>query len=332
MQGPGRAAAEHRLQSLGGVTAPTRAPGPVTLMELAGQPRRKSPDSLGRHGGPFVAWWGGMNRTLDLLARQYGLALVFGLSALSTLGCGVGLSHNPRNEAGQGPAAVSLGEATSLAAAGNYAVLAKTGITNAGGSMVTGGSLGLSPAAASYITGFALTADVSNVYATSPSVASPGRVYAADYALPSPVKLTGAILSMELAYADAASRTPADVLDLGGGNLAGKTLAPGLYTFGSGVTIPAEVTFSGGAGDVWILQVANDLDLAAGVRVTLAGGAQASRIFWQVAGQATLHAGSHLEGVVLSKTGITLQTSASLHGRALAQTLVALDDNAITAP
>jgi len=46
----------------------------------------------------------------------------------------------------------------------------------------------------------------------------------------------------------------------------------------------------------------------------------------------TISAGSHFEGVILCKTGITLQTNASLHGRALAQSLVALDNNAITAP
>ena len=46
----------------------------------------------------------------------------------------------------------------------------------------------------------------------------------------------------------------------------------------------------------------------------------------------TIHANAHFEGIILAKTGITLQTTASLHGRALAQTLVAIDNNAITAP
>ncbi|MEA2696623.1 MAG: hypothetical protein QOI66_894, partial [Myxococcales bacterium] len=55
-------------------------------------------------------------------------------------------------------------------------------------------------------------------------------------------------------------------------------------------------------------------------------------IFWQVAGAVTIHVNAHFEGIILGKTGITLQTKASMNGRALAQTLVALDDNAITAP
>lgn len=45
-----------------------------------------------------------------------------------------------------------------------------------------------------------------------------------------------------------------------------------------------------------------------------------------------MHASAHVEGIVLCQTGITMQTSPSLHGRALAQTLVALDDNHIVAP
>ena len=64
----------------------------------------------------------------------------------------------------------------------------------------------------------------------------------------------------------------------------------------------------------------------------LSGGAQAQNIFWQVAGQVTIHANAHFEGVVLSQTAIALQTGASMHGRALAQSEVALDDNAVTAP
>jgi cytoskeletal protein CcmA (bactofilin family) len=46
----------------------------------------------------------------------------------------------------------------------------------------------------------------------------------------------------------------------------------------------------------------------------------------------TIHANAQFEGIILSKTGITLQASASLHGRAYAQSLIAINDNAITAP
>ena len=211
-------------------------------------------------------------------------------------------------------------------------LLAKTGITNVTGSSITGGNLGLSPAASSYLTGFALSADATNTFSTSPSVVAPGKIYASTYAPPTPTNLTTAVLNMQTAYTDAAGRTNPDFLNLGSGDLSGKTLAPGLYKWGTSVTIPTDVTISGTAKDVWIFQISNDLEIASAKRVILSGGALAKNVFWQVAGQVTVHATAHFEGVILCQTQITLQTNASLHGRALAQSLVALDDNVVTAP
>jgi Ice-binding-like len=241
-------------------------------------------------------------------------------------------AYNPSNPAGLGPAPLDLGATTDLAAAASYVLLAKTGITNVTGSMITGGHLGVSPAAATYITGFSLSADATNRFATSGSVPAPGKVYAANYATPTSSNLTSAVLDMQTAYTDAAGRTNPDALNLGSGNLGGQTLAPGLYTWGTDVTIPTDVTISGGANDVWIFQISNDLDLSSAKNIVLAGGAQAKNIFWQVAGTVTIHANAHFEGIVLSKTAVTLQTTASLHGRVLAQTLIAIDNNLITAP
>ncbi|MFL5247848.1 MAG: ice-binding family protein [Myxococcales bacterium] len=240
-----------------------------------------------------------------------------------------GTGNNPQNPSGAGPAAVPLGAAGSSGSAGSYVVLAKTGISNVTGSRLTG-DIGLSPAAASFITGFALIADSTNVFSTSSSVV--GKVFAANYAVPSPTNLTTAIGSMESAYSDAAGRSNPDHLELGSGNIGGQTLAPGLYKWTSSVTVPSNVTIAGGASDVWIFQTSGDLTVAAGKSVTLSGGAQAKNIFWQVAGQSTLGATSHFEGVLLTKTGITLQTGATMNGRALAQTKVAIDQATITQP
>ncbi|HEY5950662.1 MAG TPA: ice-binding family protein [Kofleriaceae bacterium] len=240
--------------------------------------------------------------------------------------------HNPPNPAGLGPAPVELGPTTDLATSGSFVLLAKTGITNVTGSSITGGHVGVSPAAASFITGFAMTADPSNVFSTSASVVAPAKIYASNYAVPTPANLTAAIGSMQTAYTDAAGRTNPDFLNLASGNLGGQTLVPGLYKWGTTVTIPTDVTLAGGANDVWIFQISNDLDLSTSKNMILSGGAQAKNIYWQVAGKVTIHSSSHFEGIILAKTGITLQTTATLHGRALAQTLVALDNNAITAP
>ncbi len=240
--------------------------------------------------------------------------------------------NNPRNPDGLGPASLNLGSNVSLGSAGAYVLLAKTAISNVTGSAITGGHVGLSPAAATFITGFDLVADASNVFANSIAVVPPAKIYAADYAPPTPSNLTTAVLNMQNAYTDAAGRMPPDQLNLSDGNLGGLTLPPGLYTWGSTVTIPSDLTLSGGEDDVWIFQVSNDVDLSTSKSIVLSGGAQAKNIFWQVAGQVTLHATSHFEGVILSQTAVTLETGASLHGRVLAQSMIALDNNAVTAP
>lgn len=241
-------------------------------------------------------------------------------------------SDTPLDAPRLGPAPVVLGPSTDVTRAGAYVLIGKTGITNVSGSSIRGGHVGVSPEASTAITGFSLVLDASGQFSTSIAVVAPGRVYAADYAAPTPANLTAAILDMEGAYADAASRVSPDFTNLASGHLGGRTLAPGLYTWMSSVDVTSELTFDGGTNDVWILQIANDVDLSAATSMLLAGGAQASNIFWQVAGSVTVHTDAHFEGILLCSTGITFQNGASLHGRALAQTLAALDDDVITAP
>jgi hypothetical protein len=217
--------------------------------------------------------------------------------------------------------------AVDLGTAGNYVILAKSAINNNPTSDITG-DLGLSPAATSYITGFALT-DATG-YATSDQVT--GQIFAADMVSPTSTNLTTAVENMITAYNDAAGRPFPDFLELGTGNIGGQTLAPGLYKWTSTVTLPTDVTISGAADDIWIFQISGDLNMSASVIVTLEGEAKAENIFWQVAGEATFGATSHFEGIILSMTGITFQTGASFNGRALAQTTVILDGNIVVEP
>lgn len=250
----------------------------------------------------------------------------------------VTLTTGAKNLAGNGLASdlvwsfTTAGSSTPLAAvnlggAGNYVILAKTAINNSSTSAITG-DLGLSPAATSYITGLALTNATG--YATSSQVT--GKVYAADMADPTPITLTTAVNNMVTAYNDAAGRSLPDFSELGAGNIGGKTLSAGLYKWTSTVTLPTSVTISGSATDVWIFQTSGDLTVSSGVNITLSGGALAKNIFWQVAGKVTLGTTSHFEGIILCSTAITFQTGASINGRALAQTAVVLDANAVTKP
>ena len=223
--------------------------------------------------------------------------------------------------------AVSSIKEVNLKSSSDFVILAKSAINNSSTSIITG-DIGLSPAATSYITGFSLTNATG--YATSAQIV--GKIFAADMAPPTPVKMTTAVNDMVTAYNDAAGRVSPDFVELYTGNIGGKTLTPGLYKWSTSVSIPSSMVISGGPNDIWIFQIAGDLLMSTSTNITLTGGAQAKNIFWQVAGQATIGATSHFEGNILSKTGVSFQTNATLKGRALAQTAVILDANTITNP
>ncbi|CAE8625316.1 unnamed protein product [Polarella glacialis] len=232
----------------------------------------------------------------------------------------------------EGPAAVNLGTA------GTYAILSEAGISTVPASVITG-HIGVSPIAATAITGFSLTADSTNVFAGTTQVT--GKVYAADYAVPTPSNLIVAIGDMGAAYTDAAGRQKPDHRDIYSGDLAGRRLEPGLYNFNSSVTIPTDSLYISGspAGslipdkpDRWIFQITGDLIMAAKTRVILENGAKASNIVWQVAGFVEVGAGAHLEGILLVKTGAHFLTGSSLNGRILAQTAVTLQSTTVSQP
>jgi len=227
-----------------------------------------------------------------------------------------------------GSGTLPAGVPVDLGTAKNYAILAQSGISTVPTTAVTG-NLGVSPAAATFITGFSLIADATTVFATSPQVT--GKVYAADYTAPTPSALTTAVADMQLAFTDAAGRVPG-VTELGAGNIGGMNLAPGVYKWGTGLLIPADLTLTGTATDVWIFQIAQNLTMSSGTKIRLAGGAQPKNIFWQVAGLVDLGTTAHCEGVVLTQTSVTLRTGASINGRLLAQTAVSLDGSTVVEP
>ena len=224
-----------------------------------------------------------------------------------------------------GPGQVNLG------LAGNYNMLTKTGITTTGVTSIQG-DLGVSPAAATSITGFGLIMDATGQFSKTPIVT--GRVYAADYAAPTPSNLTTAVSNMETAYTTANNLvTPAPIVDLYAGNISGRILPPGLYKYNTGVLITnAGVTLSGGPNDTWVIQIAQDLTINNSAIITLLGGAQAKNIVWVVAGQATLGTNVDFSGILLSKTLISLQPGAKVTGRLLAQTAVTLNNNIVVLP
>ena len=215
----------------------------------------------------------------------------------------------------------------------HFVVLAETTITTTGGGVING-NIGLSPSPGSGI--LVTCAQVS------------GIIYAADATGPLPCSvmnstlLTQAVNDMLTSYSDAAGRTPTPTgpnLNPGaafstGFNMGGLTLAPGLYKFGSGQTafINTDITLSGGPSDVWIFQCGADLQVANGVHIILAGGANANNIFWQVNTKAVLGTTSVFNGTILSGTSITMNTGSTMNGRALAQSQVTFNGTGAVLP
>jgi hypothetical protein len=214
-----------------------------------------------------------------------------------------------------------------LRTSGDLVILAQSGISTTGTTSIVG-DIGVSPINSTAITGFGLILDSSGQFATSSLVT--GKIYAPNYVVPTPTKMTTAVGDMGTAYTDAASRS-ADFINLHTGNLTGQTLTKGVYNWSTGVQVAAgAVTISGSSTDVWIFQIAQNLTLANGASVNLVGGAQASNIFWQVAGEVTLGTTSNFSGIILCQTQIAMQTGAEFNGKALAKTAVTLDSNNIT--
>ena len=246
--------------------------------------------------------------------------------AVCMTGCG---GSNGNGGGGSGSVAGSI----SLGTAGNYVVLAKTGIDTAANPSVITGNMGVGPGVTSTaITGFALILPAAGQFSTSAQVI--GKVYAADYAVPTPTAVDTASNDMGTAYTEAAGRTAssAATTNVGAGTLASLTLAPGVYEWGSAVNIPTNLTLNGSATDVWIFKIAGTLDMAAAKSVILSGGALAKNIYWQVADAVAIGADTHFEGTILGQTSITFGNHASITGRLLAQSAVNLDATTVTAP
>ncbi|KAJ7445187.1 antifreeze protein [Mycena galericulata] len=221
-----------------------------------------------------------------------------------------------------GPIPVNLGTAA------NYAILAGTGVSTVPPSVITG-NVAVSPINSGGLTGFSLTVDPSGEFSTSSQVT--GALFAASYTAPTPSNLTTAIGDMLTAFNDANNRTDPDFTNLGAGAIGGLTLAPGLYTWTTGVGLSgSDVTISGGANDTWIFQVGGTFTIAAGINMVLSGGALASNIVWVTTGAVSAGAGAHLEGIILGQTSIALITETTANSRLLAQTAVTLQMATVT--
>lgn len=214
------------------------------------------------------------------------------------------------------PAAVFGIEPVDLGAAAPFTILAGAAITTTGGGIING-DVGASP-----IAGSAISLDPKQVN---------GNIYAVDATGPfgsiiDPDYLNTAKGALTAAYNDAAGRTPipsGPFLNPGipgqPGEMGGMTLIPGIYKFTSTAYIRgADLTLTGGPNDVWIFQIAKDLQVGTSVKVILAGGALPRNIFWQVGTSAVIETFAQFKGIILADQSITMKTSSTMDGKALA--------------
>lgn len=211
------------------------------------------------------------------------------------------------------PSTVAAQVAPSLGDAQSYAVVGASAVTNTGASVLTG-DLGISPGAASSITGF------------PPGIVT-GATRAGAAALPAQNSNTSAYLNLRGQACPAAN-------NLTGVNLGGLTLVPGVYCFSSSAQLTGVLTlnFQGNPAAVFIFQMGSTLTTAPSSSVVIINGGQPCNVFWQVGSSATIDTSTAFVGNILALTSITVNTSATIAGRALAQTgAVTLQSNTLNA-
>lgn len=219
-------------------------------------------------------------------------------------------------------------EKINLGSAEDFAILSKTGISTTGSTMITG-DIGISPAAASFITGFGLTMDSSNEFSISSLVT--GSIFASDYQVGTPALLTTAINDVVIAYNDGAGRT-ADYTELYTGDLSGKTFTSGVYKWSNDVLINTDFTLNGSSTEVFIFQIAGTLSMAANTQINLTGGVNPANVYWIVADTVAIGVGADFQGIILAMTNVTMNTGSSITGMIYAQTSVSLDATIVTKP
>ncbi len=198
-----------------------------------------------------------------------------------------------------------------LGAASSYAVLAGTTITSTGFTVVDG-DLGVSPGAT--ISGFAGFGGGGDGIVN-------GSIHAND------VSAGDAHTDMVAAY-NLLSGETATVT--GVTSFANTTVTPGVYNSGASISITGSVVLSGNG--LFVFQMGSTLLTGIGSQVTLADGALAKNVYWQVGSSATLGGSSLLVGTVLAYTSITADAGAIVNGRLLAQNgALSLSGNTITA-
>jgi hypothetical protein len=134
------------------------------------------------------------------------------------------------------------------------------------------------------------------------------------------------------AYTTAAGEGPTTAI---AADLAGQTLAPGVYNSASSIGLSGALTLNGDGNPnaIFVFQAGSTLTTGSASQINLINGAQSCNVFWQVGSSATLGTGSTFRGTIIALTSITVTTGVTVDGRVLARNgAVTLDTDTITRP
>jgi uncharacterized repeat protein (TIGR01451 family) len=198
--------------------------------------------------------------------------------------------------------------APTLGAAGSFAVLGASTVTNTGPTTITG-DLGLYPGTS--ITGF------------PPGLVVSGTKHAAD------ATALAAQNDATIAYNALGQACDTTI----SADLGGSTRTPGVYCSGSSMGLTGTLTLDaqGNPDAVFIFKMGSTLTTASGSKVVMINGGQNCNVFWQVGSSATLGTTSDVVGTIIADQSITLTTGAIVRGRTLARNAaVTLDSNTVS--
>lgn len=194
-----------------------------------------------------------------------------------------------------------------LGVAATFGVLAGSGITNTGATVING-DVGSFPTPAQ--TGFG-TVVVNGVNHFDDPVTQQAKV------------------DLVTAFNTAAGRPSSGAIPA---NLGGQVLAPGVWDTGAGdLPVGQTLTFNGNATDLFIVRCASSLTINTGATIVLLGGALPQNVLFLVGSSATISAGVTFIGTIIALTSISVATGSLMNGGLLARNgAVTLQGNNVT--
>lgn len=235
---------------------------------------------------------------LPLAAAAIGLSAVIAVAAVSMAG--------PARAAG--PPDPGLGSAL------DYSVLAGEGVTNTGPTTVVG---------------LVASAGIQTTVTDNGAISPPGNVRNGANAA-----VTAAKAELLIGYGQAAA-APVDPKTPLLGEIGGQTLTGGTYTRAGSLDFTSTLTLDGenDPSSVFIIQVAQDFDVASSAQVLFTRGAQACHVYWQIGNDAVVGTNTAFKGTILAGNDISAKTGATFQGRLLSNVgAITLDSNTFTDP